>query len=104
MLTIEKALDQQQLTLKLNGRLDMLTAPDLEKEIRDLPNDITKLVFDCEKLKYISSAGIRLFLMSNKRMGGKDGVDVINVCDNVMEILEAVGLVSIMNIEKEADK
>ena len=100
MLTIKKTIDQQELTFALNGRLDMLTAPDLEKELQEMPKEITSLVFDCKDLEYISSAGIRMFLIAIKRLGSS--VKAVHVNESVMEILEAVGLVSVMNIEKEA--
>ena len=62
MLTINKKTENQKLILKLEGRLDTVTSPDLENELSGSLDGITELLIDFEKLEYISSAGLRVLL------------------------------------------
>ena len=71
------------LTVALDGRLDTTTAPELEKLLCENCADISSLVLDCEKLVYISSAGLRVLLANQKKMQGS--MKLINVCELVME-------------------
>ena len=62
MLNIEKAFDGSKLRVTLDGRLDTLSSPNLERELESVIHDVTELVFDLEKLQYVSSAGLRVLL------------------------------------------
>ena len=64
---IKKELENNVLVLALEGRLDTVTAPELEREINDL-SGVTDLVFDMKNLEYISSAGLRAILKAQKTM------------------------------------
>ncbi|MCI7530179.1 MAG: STAS domain-containing protein, partial [Christensenellaceae bacterium] len=64
---IKKELENNVLVLALEGRLDTVTAPELEREINDL-SGVTDLVFDMKNLEYISSAGLRVILKAQKTM------------------------------------
>ena len=85
------------LTVALDGRLDTTTAPELEKLLCEHCADISSLVLDCEKLVYISSAGLRVLLANQKKMQGS--MKLINVCELVMEVFEMTGFVDILDIE-----
>ena len=85
------------MTIALEGRLDTTTAPELQKEISMLGN-VTELIFDFEKLAYISSAGLRVLMVAHKGMSDKGGVKIINANDDVKEIFEITGFDSILNI------
>jgi anti-anti-sigma factor len=55
--------------LKLSGRLDGLAAPGLEKKLNEvLAGGATRLVFDCSRVEYASSAGLRVFLLAAKQL------------------------------------
>lgn len=87
------------LTIKVEGRIDSSTAPELESEIK---NDITnckKLVFDFKNLDYISSAGLRILLGAQKIMG-RSSMKVINVNEAVDEIFEVTGFSFVLNIQR----
>ena len=95
---INKILEEDKLTVKLNGRLDTNTAPELEEELKkDLPN-VTDLVLDFEDLKYISSAGLRVVLTTQKTMNKQGTMAIENVNDLIMEIFEATGFSNILTI------
>ena len=85
------------LTVALDGRLDTTTAPDLEKFFAEPCADIAELVLDCEKLAYISSAGLRVLLATQKKTQG--AMKLTGVCELVMEVFEMTGFVDILVIE-----
>ena len=97
-MNIEKELKEDELTIKLEGRLDTNTSPDLEKEISSL-DGIKKLIFDFEKLDYISSAGLRIILSCQKAMNNQGEMVIKNVNDSVKEVFEITGFVDIITIE-----
>ena len=85
------------LTVALDGRLDTTTAPELEKQLSQNWTDGSALIFDCEKLSYISSAGLRVLLSAQKKTKG--AMKLINVCELVMEVFEMTGFADILVIE-----
>jgi anti-sigma B factor antagonist len=95
---INKKLEENKLIIKLNGRLDTNTAPELEEELKkDLPN-VTKLILNFEDLIYISSAGLRVLLSTQKIMNKQGSMVIENVNDLIMEIFEATGFIDILKI------
>ena len=84
----------------LEGRLDTVTAPELERELRDAMDDTSELVLDMEKLDYISSAGLRVLLAAQKIMTAKDGqMKLTGVNGVIMEIFDTTGFSEILTIE-----
>lgn len=98
-MNIYRTLNEDELTLSIEGRLDTLTAPELENEIRNGLTGVEKLVFDFEKLEYISSAGLRVMLLAQKIMSRLGGMRVVNANDTIMEIFEVTGFTDILTIE-----
>lgn len=86
MLNIEKNTEEKNLELKLTGRLDTTTAPDLEKEIKESIDGIEKLTIDFTSLEYISSAGLRVLLSAQKTMNKQGSMVVRNASDEVKGI------------------
>ena len=82
-----------ELTVVIDGRLDTTTAPELESFLGENYEGTASLVFDCEKLIYISSAGLRVLLTAHKRMKG--AMKLTNVSELVMEVLEMTGFADI---------
>ena len=83
--------------LKVEGRLDTITAPDLDKRINEL--DAKEIVLNLENLEYISSAGLRVLLAAHKKFVRLNGMKVTNVKPEVMEIFEMTGFADILTIE-----
>ncbi|MBQ7599617.1 MAG: STAS domain-containing protein [Clostridia bacterium] len=98
-MTITKKLDGTNLTVSLEGRLDTTTAPELEEELKTALDDVTELTVDMAKLDYISSAGLRVMLSTQKRMNRQGSMVVTNVSDVLMEIFEVTGFDSILTIK-----
>ena len=97
-MTIAKETSAKTLTVILDGRLDTITSPDLEQALTDL-SGVEHLVLDFEKISYISSAGLRVLLALQKRMGKQGDMVVRHVDKMVMEVLEMSGFVDILTIE-----
>ena len=85
------------LNIELEGRLDTTTAPELEKFIGDNYNSAGSLVINCEKLVYVSSAGLRVLLSAQKKTKG--AMKLTGVCELVMEVFEMTGFADILVIE-----
>ena len=99
MLKIYKSIEGTTARYALEGRLDTLSSPELQQELSSDLNGITDLVFDFAKLKYISSAGMRVLLYALQIMGGKGTLKLINVSPVLQEILKKVGFDEILTIE-----
>ena len=98
-MTIEIKKNTSELTLEINGRLDTITAPALDKTINDNLEGIKSLILDFKTLEYISSAGLRILLSAQKKMQQAGAMKVINVCEEVMEVFEMTGFADILTIE-----
>ena len=85
------------LKVALDGRLDTTTAPELENFISNNYDGTGLIVIDCEKLSYISSAGLRVLLTAQKKTKG--AMKLTNVCELVMEVFEMTGFADILVIE-----
>ena len=59
-----------ELTVAIDGRLDTVTAPELDSFLASNYDGTKALIFDCEKLVYVSSAGLRVLLTAHKRIKG----------------------------------
>ncbi|AUB56114.1 MULTISPECIES: STAS domain-containing protein [Methanobacterium] len=99
-MNIEKTREGNKLTIKLDGRLDTNTAPELEKELKEALPGVGDLVFDFSDLKYISSAGLRLILSTQKTMNQQGTLVIENVNDMVMEIFETTGFSDVLTIKE----
>jgi anti-sigma B factor antagonist len=98
-MNINKVLEGTKLELEITGRLDTITAPELDAEIKQNMDDIECLVLNFKGVEYISSAGLRVLLATQKSMGKKGKMIVKEVNDTVMEIFNITGFVDILTIE-----
>lgn len=96
-MNIEKKLTGTSLTVTVSGRLDTLTAPTLEQELKGSYEGVTQLVLDFENLQYISSAGLRVLLGAHKAMKGN--LVVKNANETLMEVFDITGFSDILTIE-----
>ena len=85
--------------LKIEGRLDTTTAPELEKAINNEGESLEKLVLDFKGVDYISSAGLRVILSAQKKMNAQGSMELINVSEAVMDIFEMTGFADILVIK-----
>ena len=98
-MTINKEINGTELRIAVEGRLDTMTAPELEAELRESLDTAESLILDFGKLEYISSAGLRVLLTAHKAMAAKGGMKVIHVNEVVREVFEVTGLSDILDVE-----
>ena len=96
---IIKEQDGKKLHVKLIGRLDTNTAPELTESLKNDLETIEELTFDLSELIYISSAGLRVILSTQKTMNKQGTMIITNVQDIVMEVFDATGFTDILTIE-----
>ena len=86
-------------SVKVIGRLDTVTAPQLEAEFKGNINGVEKLVLDFAALEYLSSAGLRVLLAAQKVMNKQGEMVIRNVNETINEIFEVTGFIDILTIE-----
>ncbi len=96
---ILKKFDGDKVIVKISGRLDTQTAPELEKEIVTELGTYGELILDLNGLEYISSAGLRVILKAQKLMNTQGVMKLTGVNENVMEVFEITGFLDIVTIE-----
>ena len=99
MLNIIKNIENGTVAFALEARLDTITSPDLEKELKVALDGATLLTLDFGKLEYISSAGLRVLLSAQKTMNKQGEMKLTHVNDTIMEIFEITGFADILTIE-----
>ncbi len=88
--------------IKIKGRLDTLTAPQLEDALKGEPDETVKIIFDFSELEYISSAGLRVILTVYKSLKKKGGSCMIRgACEEVREVFLITGFSEFIRIEGE---
>ncbi len=98
-MTVNVAREESRLTLTLVGRLDTSTAPTLEEEINKNIEGAKLLCLDFTGLEYISSAGLRVILATQKQMNKQGKMVLRGVNETVMEVFEITGFADILTIE-----
>ena len=98
-MTIEKITNGTELTVNITGRLDTTTAPQLEAEFKQSIVGVEKLVLDFSALEYLSSAGLRVLLATQKLMKKQGRMIIKNVNETINEIFEVTGFIDILTIE-----
>ena len=100
MLTINKNINEGTAVYSLSGRLDTVTAPELEEDLTAVIPSISALELDFSGVDYISSAGLRVLLTSQKQMTKKGGsLKLTHVDSMIMGIFEMTGFAEILTIE-----
>ena len=98
-LTINKISDGNRLTLALDGYLNTATANELGTLLGESLGAVTDLVFDFSELKYISSAGVRVLLSTQKRMNSQGSMKITGASNNIIDIFDITGITEIFTIE-----
>ena len=97
-LEIQKIKNVDELIIKLGGRLDTITSPELKKEVENLEG-VKRLVLDFENLDYISSAGLRVLMIAQGTMQEQGKMVIRNVKSKIKKILDMTGFDKILTIE-----
>ena len=99
MLNINKTVGTGKAAFALEGRLDTVTAPELEQALKESLDGVSELSLDFQGLEYISSAGLRVLLSAQKTMNRQGEMKITHVNETIMEIFEVTGFTDILTIE-----
>ena len=98
-MNISKQLDNGCLTLVLQGRLDTTTAPLFEQELQNDLDGVSMLRLDFEQLAYLSSAGLRVILETQRRMNQQGSMVICHVNDTIKEVFDITGFSALLTVE-----
>ncbi len=98
-MTIEQKKNGTTVELAVEGRLDTMTAPQMEATLKQVMDDAEEVLIRFDKLDYLSSAGLRVLLSAHKVMTKKGGkLTISGVNDTVKEVFDVTGFSDILNI------
>jgi len=85
--------------ISLEGRLDTVSSPDLEAVLEKMPENVNSIEFDFARLDYVSSAGLRVLLSTQKKFKQVGGhMSIANICPTVQEVFDITGFTDILSI------
>ncbi len=96
---IKKEQNGPVLVISLSGRLDAVTAPELDKVVQNDLAGVTDLTLDFSELVYVASAGLRVLLLAQKRMKKQGSMKLTHVSKDVKDVLEMTGFIDFLTIE-----
>ena len=100
-MTIDKVLEGDKLTVRLEGDLNTLSAPELENALRPHLQDVNHIAIDMTNLNYISSAGLRVLLVTYTELNDHGGTLVIlNPNEEIREIFDVTSFSSFLTIQE----
>ena len=99
-MTINTTVNEKICTLSPEGRIDTLTAPQLEQAFAHNYESCDQMIFDLSKVDYISSAGLRVIVVAHREMEKKNGLILRNLSKNVENIINLTGFNKALHIEK----
>ena len=86
--------------VNIAGRLDTVTSPELDKAVKPLIALGATIIFDCEKMEYISSSGLRVILTAHKSIVAKGGKFILrNLNSEIKSVIDITGFSRILRIE-----
>ena len=98
-MNITKQNEADKLVLFLDGKLDTVTAPQLDAALKEAFEECDQVEVNLENLAYVSSAGLRVLLSAQKTMNKQGEMKVTGANDELKEIFDVTGFVDILNIE-----
>lgn len=97
-MTINFTNENKKLYVSLNGRLDSITASDLETFLKEkLTDETTSLTLDFANVDYLSSKGLRILIATHKKLNSRP-LFIVNTNTSVKEILRISGLLKLFNL------
>lgn len=99
---IRRTTDGNTVTLELDGKLSAIAAPDLQRELDAALEEFENILLDMSKVEYISSAGIRAILSTQKKIlkKGNGKLSLIGLTQESREILEVTGMNTVLKIDE----
>ncbi len=99
IMTVTKILDENKLTLFVDGKLDTKDSPKPLDEFNESSAGVDEVVIDLAKDNYMSSSGLRVLLTAQKAMSKRGKLSIVNVTPDMMEVFELTRFTNILNIQ-----
>ena len=99
-MTITKKQNGNSLEIFLEGRLDTVTAPELEAELKSSLGGVEDLTMNFAKLEYISSAGLRVLLAAQKIMNKQGKMVIRGANETILEVFDITGFCDVLTVEQ----
>lgn len=101
-MTIGFAKDGTTLNVRPEGSLDSVTAPELDKCLVPQIEGISEVIFDLEKVDYVSSSGLRVLVATDQVMEKRKGcMRIIHAGPYILEVLDMTGLMNALTVVRE---
>jgi len=85
--------------VEISGRLDSTNSPVLQEKLMKIMETEKHIIMDCASVEFISSSGLRIFLMAAKKIkGGAGSLVICSLNDNVKEVFDISGLSSVLTL------
>ncbi|MBE5923460.1 MAG: STAS domain-containing protein [Lachnospiraceae bacterium] len=91
--------DDDTLNVKLFGRLDTNNSTKFENAIMGEMTGVSEVVFDFGELNYISSAGLRVLVLTDQTLKEGNGIKIINLKEELRDVFEVTGLIDLFEFE-----
>jgi len=88
---VDSSVTERKLVMKVQGRVDTLTAPQLLKAFQEASPQTASIELDVEKMPYISSAGLRVLLIMRKSVKDRSLFKIFHAQPEVENILKMTG-------------
>ena len=99
-MTLTKEKNGNELTVRLSGELNTLTAPELSDLLKSELDGVQTLTLDFNECDYVSSAGLRVLLATFKQMkAAKGSMNLANVGQSFMDVLQNTGLDAVFDMQ-----
>ncbi|MBQ4463530.1 MAG: STAS domain-containing protein [Eubacterium sp.] len=99
MLEIRSEENGSEVVIYIEGRMDTNSSPKVMEEVEKYVNTAQKIILDIEKVDYVSSAGLRVFVMADQQIIANGGeLNVRNVANPIAEIFEMTGFNNMLTI------
>lgn len=99
---ITKEQNDRTLTVKVEGRVDTMTAPELNRAVSEINfSEVDTVILDGKELEFVSSAGLRVIvsLYKNVTANSKE-LKLVNINDMVLDVLTMTGMSDYLDIEQ----
>ena len=103
-LEIKTERDGDKLNVTLIGKLDAVTAIELDKVMSKELEGVKHLTIDLKDLSYMASAGLRILLKTQKKMNNQGYMLVKNIQRDVRTVMDMTGFSTLLTLEEEERK
>ena len=99
MFSINPKREGEKLTVTLKGEINIITSKEFEDYIDANLAGVSELIFDISEVEYVSSAGLRVFLISQKIMNEQGSMVILGMSEEIKDTFDITGFPQLMRIE-----